>query len=74
MGATYGGYLNYHYNYVMGATYEGYLKIHNNYVMGATYGGYLWGLPNNSLLLCDGGYLCYGGYLTTQYYIMMGAT
>ena len=66
-------------------------KNQYNYVMGATYGGYLkfitimwWGLPNNSLLLRDGGYLItyynymmgatYGGYLLTHYYYVMGAT
>ena len=37
--------------------------------MGATYGGYLWGLPNNSIKLRDGGlpdrllHLRDGGYL-----------
>ena len=48
--------------------------------MGATYGGYLWGLPNNSLQLRDGGYLIpqyyyvMGGLLISYYNYVMGAT
>ena len=54
---------------MVGATYGGYLIIHYYYMVGATYGGYLWGLPNNSIKLRDGGlpdrllHLRDGGYL-----------